>query len=93
MLANLDEMAMSESLSMALAAHLGKERAHALIQAVTKRALSSRKSLRDAALEEAHVRSALDESAIDQALDPRNYLGATDTFIDRSLSAWRSTIA
>jgi adenylosuccinate lyase len=39
------------------------------------------------------VRSALDESAIDQALDPRNYLGATDTFIDRSLSAWRSTIA
>jgi 3-carboxy-cis,cis-muconate cycloisomerase len=90
MQANLDEMAMSESLSMALAAHVGKEQAHSLLQAVTRRALSSGQSLREAARQEAGVRSALDERTIDKALDPANYLGATDAFIDRGLSAWRS---
>jgi 3-carboxy-cis,cis-muconate cycloisomerase len=90
MQANLDEMAMSESLSMALAAHVGKEQAHSLLQSVTRRALSSGQSLREAALQEQGVRSALDERTIDQALDPQNYLGATDAFIDRSLTAWRA---
>jgi 3-carboxy-cis,cis-muconate cycloisomerase len=85
---NLDEMSMSESLSMGLAAHVGKEQAHALLQAVTRRALSSGQSLRDAALQEQGVRQALDEPAIDQALDPQHYLGQTEAFINRALTAW-----
>jgi 3-carboxy-cis,cis-muconate cycloisomerase len=87
---NLDEMAMSESLSMALAAHLGKEQAHSVLQAVTKRALSTGQPLRQAAFADDGVRQALDEPAIDKALDPHNYLGATDAFIDRALTAWRA---
>jgi 3-carboxy-cis,cis-muconate cycloisomerase len=89
MRSNLDEMSMSESLSMALAAHVGKEQAHSLLQAVTKRAFSSKQSLRESALQDQAIRAALDQPAIDQALDPQNYLGATDTFIDRALAAWQ----
>jgi 3-carboxy-cis,cis-muconate cycloisomerase len=92
MRANLDEMAMAESLSMALAAHVGKEQAHSLIQTVTGRALSGGQSLREAAVREPGVRAALDEGAIERALNPENYLGQTDAFIDRSLAAWRSLI-
>jgi 3-carboxy-cis,cis-muconate cycloisomerase len=88
MRSNLDDMSMSESLSMALAAHVGKEQAHGLLQSVTRRALSSGQSLREAARAEPGVRSALDEVAIDRALDPASYLGATDAFVDRALAAW-----
>jgi 3-carboxy-cis,cis-muconate cycloisomerase len=90
---NLDAMTMSESLSMALAAHVGKEQAHSLLQAVTKRAVSSNQSLRETALQDHGIRSALDDTAIAQALDPANYLGATDTFIDRAQAAWQQLVS
>jgi 3-carboxy-cis,cis-muconate cycloisomerase len=85
MRANLDESAMAESLSMALAAHVGKDQALRLIQSVTR----SGQPLREAALHDEGVRAALDERAIAHALQPENYLGATDAFIDRSLAAWK----
>jgi 3-carboxy-cis,cis-muconate cycloisomerase len=91
MRSNLDEMSLSESLSMALAAHVGKEQAHSVIQAISKRAVSTGKRLRDVALHDETVRSALDEAAIERALQPENYLGCADAFIDRSLSAWRKS--
>ena len=87
--ANLDEMSMAESLSMTLAARLGREKAHALVQAASKRAAARGQRLREVALQDQAIRAALDQAAIDRALDPENYLGATDTLIDRSLEAWR----
>jgi 3-carboxy-cis,cis-muconate cycloisomerase len=87
--ANLDEMSMAESLSMTLAARLGREKAHALVQAASKRAAAGGQRLREVALQDQAIRAALDQAAIDRALDPENYLGATDTLIDRSLEAWR----
>ncbi|GAC1392760.1 MAG: 3-carboxy-cis,cis-muconate cycloisomerase [Ktedonobacteraceae bacterium] len=90
MSANLDltkGLIMAESLTMALAPHMGRPEAQHLVQAICDHAVKSGIHLRQAAL--AQVRSILSVEEIDHALDPRGYLGSTDIFIDRTLAAYR----
>jgi 3-carboxy-cis,cis-muconate cycloisomerase len=83
-------LVMAESLSMALAAQVGKQEAHHIIQAASRRALAAGVDLREAALEDERVRAALSSEDLDRALDPSSYLGSTDTFIDRALDGYRA---
>ncbi|MGH2509152.1 MAG: 3-carboxy-cis,cis-muconate cycloisomerase [Ktedonobacteraceae bacterium] len=78
---------MAESLTMALAAHVGKAEAHHLVQTLCEQAVTS--DLRQAALAERQVCALLSVAEIDQALDPHHYLGSTDIFIDRALAVYR----
>jgi 3-carboxy-cis,cis-muconate cycloisomerase len=80
---------MAESLSIALALHLGRPEAQRLVQEVCRRAAATQVSLSDAAVEDPRIGGLLTQEAIAQALDPTNYLGSSDRFIDRALEAYR----
>lgn len=88
MAANLDAthgLAMSEAASAALAARMGRERAHELVRAASMRALAEGRRLREILLATPEIREYLSEAEIDRLLDPRNYLGGTQRFIQRVL--------
>lgn len=84
---------MSESLATALAHHVGRPEALKIVGDISKRVLSQSTSLRDVASTDTRVRSVLDTSALERALDPASYLGSTDRFIDRALAAWNESSA
>jgi 3-carboxy-cis,cis-muconate cycloisomerase len=92
MRANLDQaggLLMAESLTMALAPQIGRLAAQRVVQAVCEQAIVSGSSLRQTALLDAEVQALLSPEAIDRALDPRNYLGSADTWMNRALEAYR----
>ncbi len=92
MSANLDltrGLIMAESLTMALALHVGKPEAYRIVQDVCNRVVDSDMDLRQASLEDVRVRSSLSLEEIDRALDPAGYLGSANAFIDRTLEAYR----
>jgi 3-carboxy-cis,cis-muconate cycloisomerase len=91
MRANLDAAGgtlMSESLATALAHQVGRPQALAIVGDISRRAIDESASLGDVARADMRVRSVLDATALDRALDPEAYLGSTDLFIDRALAAW-----
>jgi 3-carboxy-cis,cis-muconate cycloisomerase len=93
MQANLDQnggLLMAESLTMALAPQLGRLAAQRVVQAVCEQALSSGENLHQMALMNAEVRALLSQEAIERALDPRNYLGSAETWMNRALEAYRA---
>ncbi len=81
---------MAESLTMALARHIGKADAHVIIQAICAQAVQSGIHLREVALKEMRVLTVLSIEEIDRALDPTNYLGSTNTFIDRAIASYHN---
>jgi len=81
---------MAESLTMALAPHLGRPEAQRIVQAACDSALKSGSDLHQTALQDPQIRSILSPQEIDHALDPSHYLGSTNTFIDRALEAYHT---
>lgn len=79
---------MAESLTMALAPHIGRPEAQHLVQAVCNRAIESKRDVRQVALEDEQVSAILSPTEVEQALDPTKYLGSTDILIDRALAAY-----
>ena len=75
-----------------LAQHVGRAEAQRLAQDVSHRVARDGTDLRRAALGDARVRDLLDPDTIESALDPLRYLGSTDTFINRALSAFEKEI-
>jgi 3-carboxy-cis,cis-muconate cycloisomerase len=91
MKANLDltgGLIMAEALTTALAPHLGRPEAQRIVQSLCDHATKSGMKLRQVALKDAQVRAVLSSEEIDHALDPNEYLGSTDVFIDRALEAY-----
>jgi 3-carboxy-cis,cis-muconate cycloisomerase len=94
MRANLDMtrgLLMAESLSMTLAAKLGKQEAHHVVQAACERAVRGDTDLASVALADERIVAALTADEIARALDPSHYLGSSDQFIDRALAAFDPT--
>ena len=77
---------MAESLTMALAPILGRSQALAVVRDVAGQARDKGLDLRAAALADERIMAVLSASDLDTALDPANYLGSTDTYIDRALA-------
>jgi 3-carboxy-cis,cis-muconate cycloisomerase len=73
---------MAESLSFALARQVGRPEAQRLV----KEWIAAKRDLREAALE------LLSADEVGAALDPANYLGATQALIDRALSDYRGAM-
>ena len=91
MRANLDlngGLIMAESLTMALAPHVGRPEAQRIVQATCDHAMRSGLDLRQAALADAQMRANLSLEEIDLALDPTRYMGSSDAFIDRALAVY-----
>ena len=83
-------MLMAESLTTALARGLGHPRARAIVHDLVARCTTDGIPFRDAAQADARVTQSLKADALERALDPTAYLGATDEFIDRALQSWRT---
>jgi 3-carboxy-cis,cis-muconate cycloisomerase len=84
---------MAESLTMALAPHVGRPEAQRIVKTLCDRAVRSGVHLRQVVLEEESVLSILSLEEIDSALDPGTYLGSTNVFIDHALASYREAKA
>ncbi|MEK9968622.1 MAG: 3-carboxy-cis,cis-muconate cycloisomerase, partial [Ferrovibrio sp.] len=92
MRANLDTtdgLIMAEAVAMALGVKLGKQDAHHLVEAASKRALAEKRHLRDVLADDKTVAQHLDRAALDRLFDPLGYAGVAEAFIDRVLAARR----
>jgi 3-carboxy-cis,cis-muconate cycloisomerase len=90
MLENLEQtqgLIFAEAAMMALARGIGRDSAHALVQAASRRAIRQRQHLRIVLHEDLAVTKHLSASAIDALFDPLGYTGVAQQFIDRVLAA------
>jgi 3-carboxy-cis,cis-muconate cycloisomerase len=81
---------MAESLTMALAAKLGRQQAYRIVQLASERAAQEAKHLREVAASDPLILAVLSPQEIAGAFDVTAYLGSTETFIDRALSGFRA---
>jgi 3-carboxy-cis,cis-muconate cycloisomerase len=90
MRANLDitdGLIVSEAVMMGLAPVLGRGEAHHVVKHACDVALTEQIPLADALERKPAVASRLNRAAIEQLIDPANYLGSTQGFIDRVIAA------
>ena len=81
---------LAESVSMALAASVGKEEAHHLVARACRRVAEEGRSLAEVLTDDETVAAHLDGDEIRRRLDPRRYLGQSQAFIDRVLARWET---
>lgn len=92
MRANFDALhglPMTEMLSLALAPHLGRAEAFALVEKAAREVGATGKSLAEVVKANAAA-SVLSGDEIDRILDPLNALGATAAFIESALAQWEA---
>jgi 3-carboxy-cis,cis-muconate cycloisomerase len=77
----------AEAVMMGLAPHIGRGEAHHVVKHACDAALAEDISLADALAREPSVTGRLDRAAIDRLTDPAQYLGSSDSFVDRVLGA------
>ena len=75
----------SEAVMMALAPHLGRERAHELVSELSRKSLVEKKPFLDLLAANAEVSQHLDRASLAKLLDPSNYLGLAREMVDRVL--------
>jgi 3-carboxy-cis,cis-muconate cycloisomerase len=87
---NLDAthgLILAEAVTMALASHLGKQPAHALVEEACKTAVAGKRDLHDVLAEDSRVTAHLSAADLARLLDPANYTGLAETFVKRALAA------
>jgi 3-carboxy-cis,cis-muconate cycloisomerase len=92
---NLNEtggMLMAENVTTVAAKHLGRLKAHDLVEAACRRAIEAGKPLREELIEDEEIGALLSEEEIDAALDPAGYLGSAQEFVDRVLDLYRREV-
>jgi 3-carboxy-cis,cis-muconate cycloisomerase len=90
MRANLDithGLIVSEAVMMGLAPVIGRGEAHHVVKHACDVALGEKIPLADALQRDPVVAARLDRAAIERLIDPANYLGSTQGFIDRVIAA------
>jgi len=90
MRANLDAtggLIMAEAIAFALAEKIGKQDAHHLVEAASKKAVAEKKPLRTVLESDPNVTAHLDVKRIAQLLEPMAYQGASQALIDRLLAS------
>jgi adenylosuccinate lyase len=86
----LHGLPMTEMLSLALAPHLGRAEAFALVEKAARDVGATGRSLSDVVKADAAA-SVLTGDEIDRILDPLNALGATQAFIESALAQWEES--
>ena len=74
--------AMSEALAFALAAKAGKQKAHAMVEEITRRALNSGNSLLKTACGDERVSEIFSAAELERMLRPETYLGCSAQWVD-----------
>jgi 3-carboxy-cis,cis-muconate cycloisomerase len=88
MRANLDAtqgLIFAESVSMALARRVGKQRAHHLVREATLRATEQHRHLRDALADDGTITAHLSPEELDRLFDPRLAAGLSERLVERAL--------
>lgn len=80
-------LVMSEAVMMGLGKHIGRERAHDLVQSICLDALRERRPLVELLAANAEVAAHLDRPALERLCDPSSYLGQAGTMVDRVLAS------
>jgi 3-carboxy-cis,cis-muconate cycloisomerase len=81
----------AEAVSMALASHIGKSAAHALVESASQKMHNSKKHFRDVLGEDRAVTEHLGASELDRLFAPENYLGVAGEWVDRAVEASRKS--
>jgi adenylosuccinate lyase len=81
---------MSETVMMALAPRIGRDRAHALVLEIARDAAAHRLPFREALSVHPEVRRRLTPRRLASVLDPRNALGLSGYFVDQVVAAHRA---
>jgi 3-carboxy-cis,cis-muconate cycloisomerase len=84
-----DGLIMAEAVMMALAPHMGRQRAHHVVSRVARETVASGRPFVECLLETEDVATHLDEASIRAALDPISYLGEAAAAVDRVAGARR----
>jgi 3-carboxy-cis,cis-muconate cycloisomerase len=79
----------AEAVTMALAAHIGKGAAQALLEEASRQVRESGKHLREVLAENPAVTERLTEEELDGLFAPENYLGVAEELVDRAIDASR----
>ena len=82
-------VAFSESLAATLAPRTGRPAAMALVERLSRAAISGGRTLEDVATSDRELSNLLEREAIVQALTPVRVLGSAAVFIERVLARWR----
>jgi len=80
-----DGVSLAESISMALASHVGKAEAHRTIAAASRRALAEHRPLADVLASMPEVTKHLSKEEIARRLSPEQYLGASEEMVRAAL--------
>jgi 3-carboxy-cis,cis-muconate cycloisomerase len=87
---NLDAtrgLIMAEAVTMALAEKIGKSKAHHLVEAASKRAVTAKQDLRDVLTKDPKVAAHLSGDKLTKLFEPMAYQGASQALIDRLLAS------
>jgi len=79
-------VSLAESVSMALAVHIGKFDAHRTIGAAAKRAMAEQRPLAAVLAEMPEVTKHLDRADIERCLRAENYVGAAERLVHDALA-------
>lgn len=82
----------AESITMALANHIGRPKAHELIEELSTQARTKKIHLRHVLKDHPEVRSHLSADELDRLFDPMSYTGEAAAFIDRAIAAYRRNV-
>lgn len=88
MLTNLDStqgLVLAEAVSIALARRIGRDAAHHLIEQSCRRAVQQGLHLREVLGADPQVSAELSASKLDHLLDPANYLGLAQQWVERAV--------
>jgi 3-carboxy-cis,cis-muconate cycloisomerase len=86
----LNGLPMTEMLALALAPHLGRAEAFALVEKAARQVGSSDRSLAEVVKADPQANGVMSGAEIDRILDPANALGASQAFIESALEIWNS---
>ncbi len=89
MLENLDStqgLVLAEAVSIALASRLGRDAAHHLIEQCCRSAVEQGSHLRQVLGQHPHVSAELSSTELDHLLDPANYLGQAERWVERAVA-------
>jgi 3-carboxy-cis,cis-muconate cycloisomerase len=74
---------MAEAVSFALAAKIGKQEAHRIIEEASRKAAAAKRDLQEVLVEDEQVKLSLSIGELAKLFEPMGYQGAAQTFIDR----------
>jgi 3-carboxy-cis,cis-muconate cycloisomerase len=80
----------AEAVGFALADRMGKMPAHMLVESASKKAIATKRLLKDVLLEEPNLHGHLTPADLEGLFEVRNYLGSADQFVQSVLEAARA---